>query len=190
MPFFLGCIGGHFDIQYSTMFTASIQKACRQFGVRNIQIEARIAQLGYKLPQDPPAPKGNYMGYTRRGNMVYLAGHLPQKPDGSLVLGRLGENMNVEQGQDAARVATLNMLATIRAACGDLDKVTKIVKVTGFVNSTPDFTSQPAVLNGCSDMFGEIFGTDVGRHARAALGVNVLPLGVAVEIEAIVEVSD
>eukprot|EP00428_Durinskia_dybowskii_P064823 CAMPEP_0170378194 /NCGR_PEP_ID=MMETSP0117_2-20130122/12682_1 /TAXON_ID=400756 /ORGANISM="Durinskia baltica, Strain CSIRO CS-38" /LENGTH=175 /DNA_ID=CAMNT_0010633555 /DNA_START=27 /DNA_END=554 /DNA_ORIENTATION=+ len=157
---------------------------------RGVHIEARISQLGYKLPQEPPAPKGNYMGYTKRGNMIYLAGHLPQKADGSLVLGRLGENVSVEQGQEAARIATLNMLATVRAACGDLDKVTKIVKVTGFVNSTPDFVAQPSVLNGCSDMFGEIFGIDIGRHARAALGVNTLPLGVAVEIEAIIEVSD
>jgi enamine deaminase RidA (YjgF/YER057c/UK114 family) len=157
---------------------------------RNVHIEARIAQLGYTLPKEPPAPKGNYMGYTKRGNMIWLAGHLPQKADGSLVLGRLGENVTVEQGQEAARVATLNMLATIRAAVGDLDKVTKIVKVTGFVNSTSDFTAQPSVLNGCSDLFGEIFGVEIGRHARAALGVNTLPLGVAVEIEAIVEVSE
>jgi enamine deaminase RidA (YjgF/YER057c/UK114 family) len=157
---------------------------------RNVHIEARIAQLGYTLPKEPPAPKGNYMGYTKRGNMIWLAGHLPQKADGSLVLGRLGENVTVEQGQEAARVATLNMLATIRAACGDLDKVTKIVKVTGFVNSNSDFTAQPSVLNGCSDLFGEIFGVEIGRHARAALGVNTLPLGVAVEIEAIVEVKE
>jgi enamine deaminase RidA (YjgF/YER057c/UK114 family) len=157
---------------------------------RNVHVEAKIASLGYTLPKDPPAPKGNYMGYTKRGNTIYLAGHLPQKADGSLVLGRLGENVTVEQGQEAARLATLNILATIRAAVGDLDKVTKVIKVTGFVNSTSDFTAQPSVLNGCSDLFGEVFGVEIGRHARAALGVNTLPLGVAVEIEAIVEVSE
>lgn len=97
--------------------------------------------------------------------------------------------MSIEQGQHAARVATLNMLATLKSAIGDLDKIRKIVKVTGFVNSTSDFTSQPAVLNGCSDLFGEIFGVEIGRHSRSALGVNTLPLGVAVEIEAIVEVD-
>lgn len=175
------------------MIRGTSQVARQVFGSpisRNVHIEARIAQLGYTLPKEPPAPKGNYMGYTRRGNMIWLAGHLPQKADGTLVLGRLGENTTVEQGQEAARIATLNMLATVRAACGDLDKVKKIIKVTGFVNSHPDFTAQPSVLNGCSDLFGEIFGTEIGRHARAALGVNTLPLGVAVEIEAIVEVSD
>lgn len=156
---------------------------------RNVHIEAKIASLGYTLPKDPPAPKGNYMGYTKRGNMIYTAGHLPQKADGSLILGRLGENVTVEQGQDAARVAALNILATVKSAVGDLDKVKKIVKITGFVNSTADFTNQPAVLNGCSDILGEIFGIEIGRHARSALGVNVLPLGVAVEIEAIIEVD-
>ena len=159
------------------------------FAARCVHIEARIASLGYKLPNEPPAPKGNYMGYTKRGNTIYTAGHLPQKHDGTLVLGRLGENVTVEQGQDAARVAALNILATVKSAVGDLDKVKKIVKITGFVNSASDFTNQPAVLNGCSDLLGEIFGVEIGRHARSALGVNVLPLGVAVEIEAIIEVD-
>lgn len=175
------------------MFVASRKFAFATSGLnavrRGVHIEARVAQLGYTLPKDPPAPKGNYMGYTKRGNMIYLAGHLPQQHDGTLILGRLGENVSIEQGQHAARVATLNMLATLKSAIGDLDKIRKIVKVTGFVNSTSDFTSQPAVLNGCSDLFGEIFGVEIGRHSRSALGVNTLPLGVAVEIEAIVEVD-
>ena len=174
------------------MIGASVSKiASRGVNVsaRSVHIEARIASLGYKLPNEPPAPKGNYMGCTKRGNTIYTAGHLPQKHDGSLILGRLGENVSVEQGQDAARVAVLNILATVKSAVGDLDKVKKIVKITGFVNSTADFTSQPAVLNGCSDLLGEIFGVEIGRHARSALGVNVLPLGVAVEIEAIIEVE-
>jgi enamine deaminase RidA (YjgF/YER057c/UK114 family) len=176
------------------MFQRSISIGVQKLGVvsrRSVHIEAKIAKLGYVLPKDPPAPKGNYTGYIRRGNTIYLSGHLPQQPDGSLILGRLGENMTVEQGQQAARVAALNIFATLRAAAGgDLDKITKFVKVTGFVNSTPDFTSQPAVLNGCSDLVGEVFGEEIGRHCRSALGVNVLPLGVAVEIEAIVEVSE
>ena len=158
---------------------------------RKVHIEARIASLGLTMPKEPPAPKGNYMGYTRRGNMVYLAGHLSQPVDGALLLGRLGDSYNIEQGQHAARITTLNMLATLKAACGgDLDKVQKIIKITGFVNSTPDFTSQPMVMNGCSDLLGEIFGQEIGRHARSAVGVNVLPLGVPVEIEAIIEVAE
>jgi enamine deaminase RidA (YjgF/YER057c/UK114 family) len=156
----------------------------------NVHIEARIIQLGYTLPALPPAPKGNYMNYSREGNIIYLSGHLPQKLDGTLIKGRLGENMTVEEGQVAARTAALQLLASMKAAVGDLDKVQRVLRVSGFVNSTPDFTSQPMVLNGCSDFFGEVFGVEVARHARSALGVNVLPLGVAVEIEAIIKVSD
>jgi enamine deaminase RidA (YjgF/YER057c/UK114 family) len=107
-----------------------------------------------------------------------------------MVVGRLGENMTVEQGQEAARFAGLQMLSTLKVAVGDLDKVKKIVKLVGFVNSTNDFTMQANVMNGCSDLMGEVFGLEIGRHARSSLGTNVLPLGVAVEIEAVVEVSD
>jgi enamine deaminase RidA (YjgF/YER057c/UK114 family) len=157
---------------------------------RSIHIEAKIAKMGYQLPGSPAAPKGSYMNYVRNGNTIYLSGHLPIPADGGMVVGRLGENMTVEQGQEAARLAGLQLLASIKAACGDLDKVKRILKLTGFVNSTSSFTSQPLVMNGCSDLFGEVFGFDIGRHARSAVGVNVLPLGVAVEIEAIVEVQE
>ena len=157
---------------------------------RGIHIEAKIAKLGHKLPAAPAAPKGSYMNYVRNGNTIYLSGHLPIPADGgAMVVGRLGENMTVEEGQAAARLSGLQLLASIRATCGDLDKVKRILKLTGFVNSTTAFTSQPAVMNGCSDFFGEVFGFDIGRHARSAVGVNVLPLGAAVEIEAIVEVE-
>ena len=145
--------------------------------------------MGLKLPAAPALPKGSYMNYVRNGNTVYLSGHLPIPAEGNMVVGRLGENMTVEEGQEAARLAGLQLLASVRAACGDLDKVKRIMKLTGFINSTTSFTSQPMVMNGCSDMFGEIFGFDIGRHARSAVGVNVLPLGVAVEIEAIIEVE-
>jgi enamine deaminase RidA (YjgF/YER057c/UK114 family) len=106
--------------------------------------------------------------------------------DGTLMKGRLGENFTVDEGQAAARQCALNLLATIKGACGDLDNVKRVLRVTGYVNSTTDFTSQPVVINGCSDFFGEVFGVEVARHARSAVGVNVLPLGVPVEIEAIV----
>lgn len=153
-------------------------------------VEERIAAKGLALPGAPLAPKGNYMSYNicGDGKTVYLAGHLPQPADGELVTGRLGENVTVDEGYKAAQLCALQMIASIKAATdGDLNKVKKIVKIVGFVSSTNDFTQQPAVLNGCSDLMGEAFGVEVGRHARSALGVNVLPLGVPVEIEAIIE---
>jgi enamine deaminase RidA (YjgF/YER057c/UK114 family) len=112
---------------------------------RCINVEANIVKLGYVLPPLPPAPQGNYMTYTRSGNMLYLAGHLPLPPptDGRpLLVGRLGENYTLEQGQEAARIAGLQILATLKAAVGDLDKVKKVVKLVGFVNCTNDFTNQ------------------------------------------------
>lgn len=162
---------------------------------RFVRVEARIVELGYVLPPLPPAPQGNYMTYTRSGNMLYLAGHLPIPPpiDGKaqpMLVGRLGENYTIPEGQAAARTAGLQILATIKAAVGDLDKVKKVVKLVGFVNSTNDFSSQAQVMNGCSDLMGDVFGVEIGRHARSSLGANILPFGVPVEIEAIIEVSD
>lgn len=158
---------------------------------RGVHVEARIANLGYTLPGMPPDPKGNYMPFSRDGNTIYLSGHLPQLADGTLIKGRLGEDLSIEEGQYAARLATMNLLASLRAAAGgDLDKVEKIVRVSGFVNSANTFTSQAQVMNGCSDVIGEIFGVEIGRHARSAIGVNVLPLGVPVEIEAIVRLKN
>jgi len=157
---------------------------------RSIHVEARIAQLGYKLPSAPPAPKGSYMNYVHAGKLVHLCGHLPQPTDGPLLSGRLGENMTVEQGQHAARLATLQMLASLQqAAGGNLDNVKRCVKIVGFVNSTIDFTTQHVVMNGCSDLMTEIFGFEIGRHARSSLGTSVLPLNVPVEIEGIFELK-
>jgi len=153
------------------------------------KVEARIASLGYKLPAVPPTPKGNYMNFVLSGNQLFLAGHLPQPVDGPLMKGRLGENMSVEEGQVAARLAGLQMLASIKGAIGDLDKVKRVVKLVGFVSSTNDFTAQATVMNGCSDLFGDVFGVDIGRHARSSIATNVLPLGVPVELEAVIEVE-
>lgn len=173
------------------MIGRSLISSSKTFFRRNVHVEARVAALGHTLPPTPPAPKGNYTGFSREGNLLYLSGHLPQMLDGNLMKGRLGENFTVEQGQEAARQCALNLLATIRGACGgDLDKVKRVLRVTGYVNSTSDFTAQPSVINGCSDFFGEVFGVEVARHARSAVGVNVLPLGVPVEIEAIVLLKD
>jgi enamine deaminase RidA (YjgF/YER057c/UK114 family) len=157
---------------------------------RYIHVEKRIQDLGYMLPAQPAAPKGNYMNYSRVGNVIYFSGHLPILVDGTMIKGRLGHNMSIEDGHHAARIAGLQLLASAQAAVGDLDKIKRVLRVTGFVNSSPDFTDQPKVINGCSDMFGAVFGVDIARHARSAVGVNTLPLGVAVEIEAIMEVSD
>lgn len=158
---------------------------------RGVQIEARIAKLGYKLPAAPPEPKGSYMNYTRVGSVVHLCGHLPQPADGALMAGRLGQDYSIEDGQKAARFAALQMLASLKSACGgDLDRVRKVIKIVGFVNSTTDFTSQHLVMNGCSDFMVEVFGIEIGRHARSALGTSVLPLGVPVEIEGIFEITE
>ena len=172
---------------------STLQKCVRATAAtRAVHVEAKIEQLGYKLPGEPAAPKGSYTNFikARDGKTHFFAGHLPQPAGGEMILGTLGENMSVEDGQEAARACGLQLLASMKkAAGGDLDKVTKIVKLVGFVNSTKEFTAQPSVINGCSDLMGEVFGTDIGRHARSAVGVNVLPLGVAVEIEAIVEID-
>ncbi len=152
--------------------------------------ESRIKELGIVLPDKPAAPKANYTGYVKNGNLVFLAGHLPQPIVGKLWSGRLGENMTVEQGQEAAKLCAIQLLATLKAATnGDLNKIKKIVKITGFVNSTNDFTSQHLVLNGCSNFFADVFGSEIGQHARSAVATNSLPLGVPVEIEAIVEIK-
>jgi len=152
--------------------------------------ESRIKELGLNIPDKPPTPKANYTGYVRHGNLIFLAGHLPQPAVGKLWTGRLGENMTLEQGQDAAKLCGIQLLATLKAACnGDLDRVKKIVKITGFINSTNDFTLHHLVLNGCSNFFADVFGNEIGQHARSAIATNILPLGVPVEIEAIVEVK-
>jgi enamine deaminase RidA (YjgF/YER057c/UK114 family) len=149
-------------------------------------IEARLAQLGVTLP-DAPAPAANYVPFVQVGDLVFVSGQISQGPEG-LIKGRLGADMDVAAGAAAARRCGMSLLAQARAACGgDLDRIERVVKLTGFVNSTPDFTDQPKVINGCSDFMVEVLG-DKGRHARAAVSAPALPLGVAVEIEAIFQV--
>ncbi len=150
-------------------------------------IDTRLAELGISLP-DAPAPAANYVPYVQTGPLVFVSGQISQGPDG-LIKGRLGDGMDVPAGAAAARRCGLSLIAQAKAALGgDLDRVVRVVKLTGFVNSTPDFTDQPKVVNGCSDLMVEVFG-DRGRHARAAVSAAALPLGVAVEIEAIFEVK-
>ena len=151
------------------------------------QVEDKLKQMGHSLPP-PPTPGGNYIPTVRTGNLVFLSGVTPRRPDGSPVAGKLGKDLTVEEGYEAARICGLNLLANLKQEIGDLDKVTHIVKLLGMVNSDPDFTQPPAVVNGCSDLLVELYG-DRGRHARSAVGMATLPAGVAVEIEMIAEVS-
>lgn len=148
--------------------------------------DTRLNELDITLPE-ALAPVANYVPYQRSGNLLFISGQISSGPSG-LIKGKLGDDMDVVAGTAAARNCGLALLAQARAALGSLDKVKRVIKLTGFVNSTPDFTDQPEVINGCSDLMAEVFG-DAGRHARAAVSAPALPRGVAVEIEAIFEVS-
>ena len=152
------------------------------------KIDARLAELGITLPQ-ANAPVANYLPYVRSGNLVHVSGQITMENGELKFLGKLGKEFKVEDGQKAARLCALNLIAQVRAAIGDLDNVTRVVKLNAFVNSAPEFTDQPKVVNGASDTMVEVFG-DVGKHARSAVGVASLPLGVAVEIDGVFEVAD
>jgi enamine deaminase RidA (YjgF/YER057c/UK114 family) len=150
-------------------------------------IEARLAELGVTLP-DAPAPAANYVPYVISANMVYVSGQISMA-DGQLICGKLGADMDTAAGAAAARSCAISLLAQLKAACGgNLDRLQRVVKLVGFVNSTPDFTEQPKVINGASDFMVAALG-DAGRHARSAVSAASLPLGVAVEIEAIFEIA-
>lgn len=150
-------------------------------------IETRLAELGVTLP-DAPAPAANYVPFVQTGNTVYVSGQISQNADG-LLTGKLGADVSVEDGAAAARTCAISLLAQLKAACGgDLDRLVRVVKLVGFVNSTADFTNQPQVINGASDFLVEALG-DKGRHARSAVSAASLPLGVSVEIEGIFEIA-
>jgi enamine deaminase RidA (YjgF/YER057c/UK114 family) len=154
----------------------------------NFDPEARLKELGITLPS-PPQPVANYVNGVRTGNLIFLAGKGPKRADGSEITGKLGADVSIEQGYEAARLTAINQLAVLKVMLGDLKKVKRIVKVLGMVNSDPAFVEQPKVINGFSDLMVAVFG-DRGRHARAAVGMASLPRGQAVEIELIVEVED
>ena len=150
-------------------------------------IEQRLAELGVTLP-DAPAPVANYVPFVLVGGLLHVSGQVSQNESG-LIIGRLGEDMAVEQGAEAARRCAISLLGQLKKACGgDWSRVSRAVKLTGFVNSTPDFTDQPKVINGASDLLVAVLG-DAGRHARSAVSAASLPLGVAVEIDAIFELK-
>src|SRR5258708_4888937 len=150
--------------------------------------EARIQELALDLPP-APKPVATYLTAVRVHDLLYVSGHGPYKSDGTLIVGRLGQDMEVPAGQAAARQTGLAILATVRSHLGSLDKVVRLIKVLGMVNSTPEFGDHPLVINGFSDLMVEVFG-DAGKAARSAIGMVALPKGIAVEIEAIFEVKD
>ncbi len=150
--------------------------------------DARLKELGIELPP-PPKAMGVYKPLVVCGNMAYLSGHGPLQPDGTLITGRLGLDMDVELGYDAARQTGLCLLATLKSEFGTLDKVKRLIKVLGLVRCTEGFEQQPAVINGCSELFRDVFGQEAGVAARSALGTSALPGGIAVEIEAIFEIN-
>jgi enamine deaminase RidA (YjgF/YER057c/UK114 family) len=150
-------------------------------------IAARLNELGYTLPP-APLPAANYVPVVRVGDLLYVSGQISRGADGVDIAGKLGADLSIAEGQQAAEICALNILSQVKAAVGSLDHVMRIVKVNGFVNSTADFVDHPQVVNGASNLFGTLF-KEYGKHARCALGVNSLPFGVAVEMDAIIQVK-
>ena len=149
-------------------------------------LEAKLKGLGITLPE-APAPAANYVPFVQVGDIVYVSGQISANENG-LITGKLGDGMSTEEGAAAARVCAINLLAQVKAACGgDLDRLLRVVKLTGFVNSTTDYTDQPRVVNGASDLLAEALG-DAGKHSRSAVSAASLPLGVAVEVEGIFQI--
>ena len=153
-----------------------------------MEIENRLKEIGIELPS-PVKPVANYVTAVQTGNLVFTSGHGPVNMSGDLETGQLGAGMTIEEGYQSARLVGLGLISTLKDALGDLDRIKRVVKVVGFVNSTPDFLDHPKVINGVSDLLVEVFG-DKGRHARSAVGMVQLPGGIPVEVEVIVEVED
>ena len=171
-----------------TMFTGCVQVDESTEIDSNYNPEERLRELNITLPT-PPQPVANYVNGVRAGNLIFLAGKGPKYPDGRELTGKLGGNITIDQGYEGARQTAINQLSVLKEMLGDLNKVKGIVKVLGLVNSSPNFIDQPKVVNGFSDLMVDVFG-EKGKHARAAVGVNSLPRGQAVEIELVVEVYD
>jgi enamine deaminase RidA (YjgF/YER057c/UK114 family) len=151
-------------------------------------IEENLKKLSIELP-NAPSPVGSYVAYKKINNLVYISGQVSFKSDGELIKGKLGADLTIDQGKAAAEACAINILSQIKAACdGNLNKVINCIKLTGFVNSTDNFIDQPKVINGASELIAKVF-EENGKHARAAISVNSLPLGAAVEVEAIFEIS-
>jgi enamine deaminase RidA (YjgF/YER057c/UK114 family) len=153
------------------------------------KVEERLKQLGHELP-DPGTPDFNYVGAVKTGNLVFVAGHGPRKDGEYIFKGKLGQDIDVETGRKSAELVILNCLGSLKNVIGDLDRVTRIVKLLGMVNCTPDFLEQPQVINAASDLLVAAFDEKVGKHARSAVGFVSLPGGISVEIEMVVEVAE
>lgn len=151
------------------------------------QIEKRLEELGIALPT-PPAPVASYVPFVVSGRLVFVSGQVTASPDGLKYVGCVGRDLSLEEGKAAARLCAINVIAQLKAACGDLDRVRRCVKLTVFVNAVPGFEQHPEVANGASDLIVEVF-ADAGRHARAAVGAGSLPRNVAVEVEAVFEIA-
>ncbi|WP_338869659.1 RidA family protein [Spirosoma sp. SC4-14] len=151
-------------------------------------LEETLKKMGIEL-YPPTKSAGNYLKAVRTGNLLFLAGHVSTRADGTPITGKLGKDLTIEQGYEAARITGISLLSTIKNEVGELGRVKRIVKLTGFVNSTPEFTDHPKVVNGCSDLLVALWG-DKGKHARSAVGMAALPSNYAVEIEMIVELED
>lgn len=149
--------------------------------------EARLRQLGIVLPETTP-PRNTYVPTVRVGELLFVAGHGPGSVEGKPIVGKLGRDLDVAAGQQAARHAGLRILASVREALGSLDKVARVVKTLGMVNSAPDFAEQPAVVNGCSNLMVEVFGEEAGKGARSAVGMGALPGGIPIEVEMVFQV--
>lgn len=150
-----------------------------------MSIEKRIQQLGLELPK-VPAPAANYVNAVRMGNLIYLSGTVPAMADGTIPRGKVGADVSTEEAVEHARLAALNILAILRGELGSLDRAKRVIKLLGMVNAVPDFLEHSRVINGCSDLFEQVFGA---KHARSAIGVGSLPFGITVEVEVIVEVE-
>lgn len=182
------------DMKYLTLFCFLLMcSSCdqpRDAEVAKAQLESidydqKLKDLGIDLPPVSP-PQANYVNITQSGNLLFLAGKGPRKVDGSYITGKIGDDLTQEQGYEAAKLVAINQIAVLKDHLGDLNKLKRILKVTGMVNATSDFTNQPEVINGFSDLMFEVFG-DKGKHARAAVGMGSLPRGICVEIELIAE---
>jgi len=154
---------------------------------QKIDFDKKLKELGVEL-FPPSKPVANYVKAVRVGNLLFISGHGPTKADGSNITGKVGKELTIEQGYEAAKLTAAGIISTLKAELGDLNKVKRIVKVNGWVNCSPDFTEQPKVVNGCSDLMVALFG-EKGKHARAAMGAVALPSNIAVEIEMVVEVE-
>ncbi len=151
--------------------------------------EQRLAELGIELPP-APRPMGTYVPGVRVGNLLFMSGVGPRRADGTAIVGKVGAELSLEQGREAARVVALNMLANVRAVVGSLDRVERVVKTLGMVNAVPEFDRHPAVIDGFADVFVEVFGPEHGRGARSAVGMGSLPGRIAVEVEMVLQLRD